>query len=47
VSELIASHGGDRLLPDLLRELAKPGCPKIGNPWDHYGAHYVEPIEEC
>src|SRR5262245_10707362 len=43
--ELIAAHGGDRLLPDLLRALAKPGCPRIGNPWNHCGAHYVEPIE--
>jgi hypothetical protein len=44
--ELIASHGGDRLLPDLLHDLAKPGCTRIGNQWDHCGAHYVEPIDE-
>ncbi len=44
--ELIASHGGDRLLPDLLYDLAQPGCARIGNQWDHCGAHYVEPIDE-
>jgi hypothetical protein len=33
-------------LPDLLHDLAKPGCTRIGNQWDHCGAHYVEPIDE-
>ena len=41
---LTAWHGGERLLPDLLHDLAKPGCPRIRNPWDRCGAHYVDPM---
>jgi hypothetical protein len=43
--ELTAVHGADRTMPDLLNDLAAPGCSKIGSNWDRCGAHYVEPIE--
>jgi hypothetical protein len=43
--ELIASHGMDYPMPSLLNELAKPGCTRLGNQWDHCGVHYVEPID--
>jgi hypothetical protein len=43
--ELIALHGADRAMPDLLNDLAAPGCSKIGSNWDRCGAHFVEPIE--
>ena len=43
--ELIAQHGADRAMPDLLNELAAPGCSNIGSNWDRCGAHFVEPIE--
>ena len=43
--ELIASHGAEFPLPSLLNELAKPGCTRLGNQWDHCGVHYVEPID--
>ena len=43
-SELIASHGAEYPLPSLLNELAKPGCTRLGNQWDHCGVYYVEPI---
>jgi hypothetical protein len=44
-SELIALYGADRAMPDLLNDLAGPGCSKIGSNWDRCGAHFVEPIE--
>ena len=44
-AELIASHGAEYPLPSLLNELAKPGCSRLGNQWDHCGVHYVEPID--
>ena len=43
--ELIALHGADRAMPDLLNDLAAPGCSNIGSNWDRCGAHFVEPIE--
>jgi hypothetical protein len=42
--ELVATHGGDRLLPDLLKDLAKPRWAQSRESWDHCGAHYLEPI---
>jgi hypothetical protein len=44
-AELIASHGADYGMPNLLDHLAKPGCPRLGSYWDRCGVHYVEPIE--
>ena len=43
--ELIALHGADCAMPDLLDQLAAPGCTRIGSNWDRCGAHFVEPIE--
>jgi hypothetical protein len=43
--ELIALRGADRSMPDLLNDLAAPGCSNIGSNWDRCGAHFVEPIE--
>jgi hypothetical protein len=43
--DLIASHGADYAMPNLLDHLAAPGCSKLGSYWDRCGAHYVEPIE--
>ena len=38
--ELTALHGADRAIPDLLHDLAAPGCSKIGSNWDRCGAHF-------
>jgi hypothetical protein len=43
---LIASHGPDHLLTDLLGELASPDCGKTGHHWDRCGVHFVEPIDK-
>jgi hypothetical protein len=43
--ELIISHGTAYAMPNLLDQLAAPGCPRLGSTWDRCGAHYVEPIE--
>jgi hypothetical protein len=43
--ELIASHGADYAMPNLLNHLAAPGCSRLGSQWDRCGVHYVEPIE--
>jgi hypothetical protein len=43
--ELIALLGADRAMPDLLDQLAVPGCARIGSNWDRCGAHFVEPSE--
>jgi hypothetical protein len=45
--ELIASHGLTCAMPSLLNDLAKPGCVRLGNQWDHCGVYYVEPIGDC
>ena len=43
--DLIASHGADYAMPNLLNHLAAPGCSRLGSHWDRCGVHYVEPIE--
>ena len=43
--ELIASHGTDYAMPNLLNHLAAPSCSRLGSNWDRCGVHYVEPIE--
>jgi hypothetical protein len=43
--DLIASHGADYAMPNLLNHLAAPGCSRLGSQWDRRGVHYVEPIE--
>jgi len=40
--ELIAAHGADYLLPDLLDQLAAPDCARLGSFWDRCGIYYVE-----
>ena len=43
--DLIASHGADHPMPNLLDRLAAPDCSRLGSHWDRCGVHYVEPIE--
>src|SRR5215469_14144233 len=43
--DLIAAHGADYAMPNLLRCLAAPSCSRRGSNWDRCGVHYVEPIE--
>jgi hypothetical protein len=43
--ELIAAHGADYAMPNLLNHLAAPGCSRLGSQWNRCGVHYVEPIE--
>jgi hypothetical protein len=43
--ELIAEHGSDYPMPDLLGHVAAPGCSRVGSYWDRCGVYYVEPIE--
>jgi hypothetical protein len=43
--DLIATHGADHPMPNLLDRLAAPDCPRLGSTWDRCGVHYVEPIE--
>src|SRR5436190_3535081 len=43
--ELIASHGADYPMPNLLNYLAAPRCSRLGSHWDRCGVHYVEPID--
>ena len=43
--ELIALHGADRTMPDLLDDLAAASCSRIGSNWDRCGAHFVDPID--
>jgi hypothetical protein len=42
--ELIAAHGADYAMPNLLDRLAAPSCVRLGSNWDRCGVHYVEPI---
>jgi len=42
---LIASHGADYAMPNLLDFLAAPSCSRLCSNWDRCGVHYVEPIE--
>ena len=44
--DLIASHGADQPMPNLLNHLAAPSCNRLGSHWDRCGVHYVEPVEE-
>ena len=44
-ADLIAEHGADCPLPDLLAHISAPGCPRLGSDWDRCAVHYVEPIE--
>jgi hypothetical protein len=37
---LIASHGADYTMPNLLSHLAAPGCGRLGSHWDRCGVHY-------
>jgi hypothetical protein len=41
--ELMAAHGVDHPMPNLLDRLAAPNCPKLNFNWDRCGVHYVEP----
>jgi hypothetical protein len=43
--KLIAAHGADYPMPNLLNHLAAPSCNRLGSQWDRCGVHYVEPIE--
>jgi hypothetical protein len=43
--DLIATHGADHPMPNLLNHLAAPSCSRLGSHWDRCGVHYVEPIE--
>ena len=43
--ELIASHGADYAMPNLLNHLAAPSCSRLGSNWDRCGVHNVEPID--
>lgn len=43
--ELIATHGSNIGLVELLRMLAAPGCSKVDHHWDRCGAYYVNPID--
>jgi hypothetical protein len=45
--ELIAVHGADYPMPNLLNHLAAPGCSRLGSQWDRCEVHYVEPIEDA
>jgi len=43
--DLIASHGAEYPMPNLLNHLAAPSCSRLGSDWDRCGVYYVEPIE--
>jgi len=43
--ELIAAHGADYAMPNLLNHLGAPSCSRLGSQWDRCGVHYIEPIE--
>jgi hypothetical protein len=43
-AELIASHGADHPMPNLLDHLAAPGCSRRDFMWDRCGVHYAEAI---
>jgi hypothetical protein len=45
--ELIAAHGADYPMPNLLNHLAAPSCSRLGSHWDRCGVHYVEPIKSA
>jgi len=41
--ELIASHGADYPMPNLLNHLAAPSCDRLGSHWDRSGVLFCEP----
>src|SRR5262249_9526813 len=43
--DLIASHGANYAMPNLLDHLAAPSCTRLDSNWDRCGVHYVAPIE--
>jgi hypothetical protein len=43
--DLIATHGADYAMPNLLNQLAAPTCSRLDSHWDRCGVHYAEPIE--
>ena len=43
--ELIAAHGADYAMPNLLDRLAAPNCPRLGSTWDRCGVHYVDLVQ--
>ena len=45
--DLIAAHGADYAMPNLLNPHAAPSCSRLGSQWDRCGVHYVEPIESA
>jgi len=38
--DLIAAHGADYAMPNLLNHLAAPSCSRLGSQWDRCGVHY-------
>jgi hypothetical protein len=44
--ELFALYGADRVMPNLLNDLAAPGCSKIDSSWDRCGAYFINPIDD-
>ena len=43
---LIALHGADCPMPNLLGELASPSCAKARQHWSRCGVYYLEPIDD-
>jgi hypothetical protein len=43
--ELIATHGSNIGMVELLRMLTAPGCSKVERHWDRCGAYYINPID--
>src|SRR5262249_5257217 len=43
--DLIASHGANNPMPNLLHHLAAPNCSRLGSHWDRCDGHYVKPIQ--
>ena len=37
--DLIASHGANYAMPNLLNHLAAPDCPRLDSTWDRCGIH--------
>jgi hypothetical protein len=44
-ADLITNYGAEYPLPDLLDNLALPGCSRTKNQWDRCGVYYADPIE--
>ena len=44
-ARVIALHGADCPMPNLLNHLAAPSCSRLGSHWDRCDVHYVGPIE--